>query len=469
VPERGDILEVTIESSGFEGTSIAHFDGIVVFVEGGVQGDIVRARVVRTKKKYIEAKVAEVLSPSPQRTEPRCKYFGTCGGCRWQHVKYESQLVFKQQHVTDALERIGNLRNVNVLPIIGSKETYFYRNKLEFSFGDRQWREHFSPQKNLNVEKDFALGFHIPQRYDKILDIDECHLQSELSNNILRFVKIFSKESGMPIYSSETNSGYWRNLVIREGKNTGDVMVNIVTFEDRPDLMKILSDKLTIEFPEISTIVNNINSRKSNIAIGDVEKVHYGTGMITDSIGSLVFHISANSFFQTNTRQAEILYSIAREYADLKTTDIVYDLYCGTGTISLFISQSVRNVIGIDIVQSSIENARVNAQINGIANCEFFAGDLKDVLVQGLESKSTFPFPDVLIVDPPRSGMHPKVVEQIAAMKVPRVVYISCNPATLARDLALLLPSGYDVEKVQPVDMFPHTYHIECVVKLRRS
>jgi 23S rRNA (uracil1939-C5)-methyltransferase len=468
MPQRGDILELTIESSAFEGMSIAHFDGMVVFVEGGVAGDSVRAKVFRTKKKHIEAKVVEVLKPSPQRTTPRCKYFGTCGGCTWQHVQYEAQLAFKQQHVIDALERIGGFKGVNVLPIIGFDDLYFYRNKLEFSFGDEAWltTPPLVPPLIGEGKGGVFLGFHVPQRYDKVLDIDECHLQSALSNEILRFVKKFSLESSLPVYSSKSHSGYWRNLVIREGKSTGDVMVNLVTFEDRSEIMHDLTKQLTTEFPEITTIVNNINTRKAQVAVGEIEKVYFGSGIITDKIGKYLFDISANSFFQTNTRGAEKLYSIAKEYAELKPSDIVYDLYCGTGTISIFISDAVKKVVGIDIIESSIQNARHNAEHNAIQNCEFIAGDLKDLLTKNTAwMKNHFP-PGVLIIDPPRSGMHPKAVEEIGRMKIKRIVYVSCNPATLARDVKMLAPFGYSIEKVQPVDMFPHTYHIESVAKL---
>ncbi len=470
MPARGDILELTIDSSGFEGTSVARHEGMVVFVEGAVAGDVVRARIFRTKKKHLEAKVVEVLQPSPNRTTPRCKYFGTCGGCRWQHVQYESQLAFKQQHVIDALERIGGFKGIQVLPIIPSKEIYFYRNKLEFSFGDRPWLETPPPAIPLEEKGDstrpMVLGFHIPQRYDKILDIDECHLQSELSNGILNAVKSFAVEHSLPAYTSLPQSGYLRNLVIREGKNTGDVMVNLVTFDDRPEIMKELTGELTKSFPEIVTVVNNITAKLANVAVGETEKVYYGSGVFTEKIGDLLFHLSANSFFQTNTHQAEMLYAVTKEFAELKPSDVVYDLYCGTGTISLYISGVVKQVIGIELVESSIINARMNAEVNGIRNCEFIAGDLRDLLTKDVGWKEKHAAPDVLIIDPPRSGMHPKAVEEIGVMKIPRIVYVSCNPATLARDLQLLSLFGYSIEKVQPVDMFPHTYHIESVTKL---
>ncbi|HTR81208.1 MAG TPA: 23S rRNA (uracil(1939)-C(5))-methyltransferase RlmD [Bacteroidota bacterium] len=471
MPEHGDILELSVESSGFEGTSIARHNGVVVFVEGAVAGDVVRARITGKKKKHLEAKVTGVLHASPARTEPRCSYFGTCGGCKWQHMQYASQTAFKRQQVVDALERIGGFGGIDVLPIVPSKEIYFYRNKLEFSFGDKRWLsdEEMSlpdlPQRRSD-KRETLLGFHIPQRYDKILDIHECFLESELSNGILNAVRGFAIKNSLPVYTSVPQSGYLRNLVIREGKNTGDVMVNLVTFDDRPDVMKSLTGELTAAFPEIVTVVNNITSKKANIAVGETEKVYYGEGVITEKVGRYLFHVSANSFLQTNTRQAETLFGIVKEFADLSPGDVVYDLYCGTGAISIFIADAVKQVIGIELVESAIVNARMNAEYNGIHNCEFIAGDMKDLLTKETEWRSKHSSPDVLIVDPPRSGMHPDAIAEIGAMKTPRIVYVSCNPATLARDLKLLAPFGYAVEKVQPVDMFPHTDHVESVARL---
>jgi 23S rRNA (uracil1939-C5)-methyltransferase len=461
----GDIVELTIESTGSEGKSIARLDGLVVFVEGAVAGDVVTAKIGKSKKKFAEAKVVEIIKPSPQRIEARCKYFGVCGGCKWQHVEYAAQLAFKHQHVVDALERIGGFKGLNILPIIGSDDVYYYRNKLEFSFSDRPWLTE-KDMENETASHGFALGFHVPQRWDKVLDIDECFLQSELSTGILNAVRAFALNNNIPAFSPDEEIGYFRNLVIREGKNTGDVMVNVVTFEDSPEVMEKLSLELRKQFPEITTVINNITKRKSQVAVGEYEKIYYGDGMIHDKLGKYLFQISANSFFQTNTKQAEKLYSIAKELAELKPADVVYDLYCGTGSIGIFISDAVKQVIGIELVESSIQNAKKNAELNGITNCEFIAGDLKDRLTKDVAWKEQFAQPNIIIVDPPRSGMHPKAVEELGKMQVPTIVYVSCNPATLARDLQLLSPFGYVVEKVQPVDMFPHTYHIECVAKL---
>ncbi len=461
----GDIVELTIESTGSEGKSIARVDGLVIFVEGAVAGDVVKAKIGKSKKNFAEAKVVEVIKPSPQRIEPRCQYFGTCGGCKWQHVEYNAQLAFKHQHVVDALERIGGFKGLNILPIVGSEDIFFYRNKLEFSFSVKPWLAE-QDLASLSDLPSLSLGFHVPQRWDKVLDINECFLQSELSTGILNAVRKFALENNIPAYEQETESGYFRNLVIREGKNTGDVMVNIVSFEDSPEVMGKLSDELQKQFPEITTIINNVTKRKSQVAVGEYEKIYYGDGIIHDKLGKYIFQISANSFFQTNTKQAEKLYSIAKEFAELKPTDVVYDLYCGTGSIGIYISDSVKQVIGIELMESSIQNAKKNAELNAIENCEFIAGDLKDRLTKDVAWKEQFAQPNVIIVDPPRSGMHPKAVEELGKMKVPTIVYVSCNPATLARDLQLLSPFGYVIEKVQPVDMFPHTYHIECVAKV---
>lgn len=462
----GDVVDVQIESTGFEGKSIARLDGLVIFVEGAVEGDRVKAKILKTKKKFAEAKVVEVLTPSPKRIEPRCSYFGTCGGCKWQHVEYASQLSFKQQHVIDAIERIGGIKNVPVLPIIGSADLYYYRNKLEFSFSEKGWQvTPPTPDEEESAASPIAVGFHIPQRWDKVLDVHECFLQSELSTGILNTVRDVALRHSIPAYSQEKESGYFRNLVIREGKNTGDVMVNVVTFEDSPDIMSLLTAELTAKFPEITTVINNVTKRKSQVAVGEYEKVYHGEGIIHDKIGSRLFQISANSFFQTNTRQAERLYSIVKEFAGLQQSDVVYDLYCGTGSIALYIADAVQQVIGIELAESSILNARMNAEINMVKNCEFIAGDLKDMLTKDNRWREDFPKPNVIIVDPPRSGMHPKAVEELGAMNVPTIVYVSCNPATLARDLQMLTSFGYAAEKVQPVDMFPHTYHIECVAK----
>ncbi len=480
--QRGTELTLTLDSFAFEGKSIARLDGLVVFVQGGVPGDDVRVKLTKIKKQFLEADVVEVLKKSSLRVEPRCKYFGTCGGCKWQYVDYKAQLDFKRQHVVDALERIGGFQNVVVNPTVGAEDIYFYRNKMEFSFGEkwltREELEKWKTAKEAGSQKSeigrrdsvFALGMHIPQRFDKVLDLDECHLQSEVSNQILNCVRQFSRDHSLSIYSTFTHTGYLRNLVIRQSAHTNELMVNLVTSDDQPELLLALRSLLLDEVPAITTIVNNITQRKSQVAIGESEKIYFGPGYITERIGRRTYRISANSFFQTNTRQAERLYDVAKRMACLQTSDVVFDLYSGTGTIALHIADDVREVIGIENVEAAVEDAKRNAEMNGVNNCTFLLGDLKDRLTKDVVWQENHPRSNVMIIDPPRAGMHERVVHEVMSMKPERIVYVSCNPATQARDLKIMCTdTGYRVSEVQPVDMFPHTYHIENVVSLARN
>jgi len=496
--KRGDEIRLNVDAAAFEGRSVGRVDDFVVFVEGAVPGDVVTARVLRTKKNYAEAKVVAVEQPSPFRVQPRCKHFGTCGGCRWQHVDYQVQLRFKQQHVLDAFERIGGFRDPFILPIIGSDDisseggyasgVYFYRNKMEFSFCDRQWLQeprrsgaelppHSASDKFElgNAQSlpavggragEVFLGLHVPQRYDKVLEIEECHLQSDASNRILDFVRSFARRRNLPAYSSKRGSGYLRFLVIRQSKRTQELLVNLVTYDDRPDVMKEFAAQLVDAVPEITTVVNTINSKKAQIAFGDRESVYVGEGVIHERLGRHVFTISASSFFQTNTAQAEKLYEVARSFAELKASDTVWDLYSGTGSIALFVSDGVNQVVGIESFASSVKDAERNAEANRVRNCTFILGDLKDRLTKETQWMRQQAGPDVMIIDPPRSGMHPKVVEEILGLAPPRIVYVSCNPATQARDVKALCAGKYALVKLQPVDLFPHTYHVENVAQL---
>lgn len=506
--QRGAELTLTLDSFAFEGKSIARHNGLVVFVQGGVPGDEVRVRLTKIKKQFLEADVVEVLKRSPLRVEPRCKYFGTCGGCKWQHVDYQAQLDFKRQHVVDALERIGGFQNVAVNPTLGAEEVYFYRNKMEFSFGEKwltreemdermgsmgdgedgrrgvlksEVRSQKSEIADLNREplpstleprtshlSRFALGMHIPQRFDKVLDLDECHLQSEISNRILNLVKQFCLERELSRYSTRTHTGYLRNLVIRQSAQTNELMVNLVTTDDQPELLSALSSLLIARVPSITTIVNNITQRKSQVAIGDYEKVYHGSGFISEKIGKRTYRISANSFFQTNTKQAERLYDVVKQMAQLQSDDVVFDLYSGTGTIALHVADDVKEVVGVENVEAAVEDAKKNAAANGVRNCTFILGDLKERLTKETAWLALHAKPNVMIIDPPRAGMHEKVVHEIVAMKPERIVYVSCNPTTQARDLKLMC-DAYRIVAVQPVDMFPHTYHIENVVSLRAA
>lgn len=452
---------------GAEGVSLARHDGFVFFVVGAVPGDEVLAQVVRLKKNFAEAKVIQIERPSPFRTDPRCEHFGVCGGCKWQHVQYQAQLRFKEKFVRDSIERIGGFKEPLLLPMIGAENEYFYRNKMEFSFSDQQWSEVRPERMPVKQETGLFLGLHVPQRYDKILDVRECHLQSKESNRILTITRDFFRSRNIGAYSSQDHSGYLRFLVVRQSQRTRDLMVNLVTHDDRPDVVRQYVETLLREIPEVTTVVNTINSRRAQVAYGEKEKVYHGPGIIREKFKEFTFSISAGSFFQTNTPQAEKLYEAATSLADLQRDDVVYDFYSGTGTIAIYVAKNVQHVVGFDSSLSATGDAERNAKENGIDNCTFIAGDLREQLLRDADWKRLYPSPDVIIADPPRSGMHPEVVEEIIRLSPKRLVYISCNPATQARDLTALCRKRFELIKCQPVDMFPHTYHVENIALLQ--
>jgi 23S rRNA (uracil1939-C5)-methyltransferase len=465
--KKRDIVEIKIDTLSGDGRTVGHYEGCVVFVEGSVPGDVVLARITKLKKNYCDAVTEKIVTFSRLRTEARCKHFGVCGGCRWQNLTYEAQLEYKRQLVVDAFTRIGSFQTPDILDAVPCSDPYWYRNKMEYTFSNYRWLTKDELDTLNTQEQEVALGLHIPGRYYKVLNIDECFLQSEMSPAILRRVRNECRALGLTVYSTKTHTGYLRHLVIRDGKRTGECMVNLVTTYDDEMSMTHLTNVLKKEFPGITTIVNNITDRKSMVAQGESEKIYYGGGSITEKLGDYTFGISANSFFQTNTLQAEKLYSIVKGFAELKNTDVVYDLYCGTGTIAIFLSDAVKQVIGIDIVESASTDAKKNAGLNGISNCFFYKGDLKEKLTRETDWQLKHPPPSVVVLDPPRSGVHPKGLEQVVNLKPDRIVYVSCNPATQARDAKLLASGGYNLIKVQPVDMFPHTDHVEAVALFR--
>jgi len=466
--QKGDEIVLTIESLSGDGKTVARQNGMVFFVEDAVPGDTVRARIWKLKKSYTEARAIELIKPSVNRVQPRCKHFGICGGCQWQNLSYETQLQSKRQQVVDAFERIGGFHNPEVLPVIGCESPYFYRNKMEFTFSGHRWFTDEEMLRTEEQERELALGLHVPQRYDKVVNIEECWLQSEGSSAIVNTVRDVCQKLNLSVYSTKTHEGYLRHLVIREGKRTGEVMVNLVTTYELHDSMQNITNTLLKQFPEITTIVNNITERKSMVAFGDRENVYHGAGFITERLGAFTFRISANSFFQTNTLQAERLYEVVKEFAELHPADVVYDLYSGTGTIAIYLSDNVERVIGIEVVESAIADAERNAELNTIANCYFLQGDLKETLTKESELLKEHARPTIVVADPPRSGMHPNVIKQIVKLSPLRVVYVSCNPATQARDARLLADGGYALQRIQPLDMFPHTDHVEAVALLVR-
>ena len=466
--KKGEIIKLEIESVAHGSEGIGRLHGLVVFVPGALPGEKVRARIVQKRRDYLRARAEEFLQRSPHRTDAPCPHFPACGGCKWQDVDYSYQLELKREIVAETLTRLGGFTDVPVHGTLPSPEIFGYRNKMEFSFSAQRWILLGEPDP-LPKPRDFALGFHVPGRFDKVLDIDRCWLQSDRGNGILTAVKRFALESGLPAWNARTHTGFWRFLVLREGKRTAQLMVNAVTSEHRPDLIARLARTLLERDPDITSIVNNTTTSVGGTAFGEREFPVHGPLTIQERLGDFVFEISANSFFQTNTLQAERLYARALEFARLSGSETVYDLYSGTGTISLFLSRKARLVVGIEVIPSAVADARRNAERNGVENCEFVAGDIAKEMKQADEIARRYGRPDVVVVDPPRAGVHPRGIRGILRLAPKRIVYVSCNPSTFARDARLLADSGYRLLQVQPVDMFPHTAHIELIAELERS
>lgn len=460
------ILEnVKIEAVAAEGKSLAHVDGTVVFVEFAVPGDIVNVKVTKKKKNYMEGFILEIVKPSEDRLQPFCEHFGICGGCRWQPLPYDMQLKAKQQQVWDQLVRIGHLEIPDISPILPSDKTKYYRNKLEFTFSNKRWIYNNEDPDSLTDEERLGLGFHVGKFFDKVLDIKHCSLQPEPSNEIRLFIREYAVTHNLEFYNIRENTGFLRNIIIRNNQ-VGDVMLTVCFAYDDQDKIVPMLDAIAVEFPQIKSLHYVINE-KLNDSISDLNCILYkGEDAIWETMGKLKFKIGPKSFYQTNSEQAYKLYSVAKEFAALTGNEVVYDLYTGTGTIAQFISDKASKVIGIEYVKEAIEDARINAEANGITNCTFFDGDMKDILTADFIKEHGKP--EVMIIDPPRAGMHPDVVKVIMEAAPERIVYVSCNPASQARDLAMMSPM-YEITAVQPVDMFPHTMHVEnvCALKLK--
>ncbi len=453
-----------MERYAAEGKSIAHLeDGKTIFVEGAVPGDIAEVLVLKNKKSYAEGKAMRVIEPSPDRVVPFCEHFGVCGGCKWQMLPYEKQLEYKQIQVTDQLTRIGHVVLPPIETIAGSDKQRFYRNKLEFTFSELSYltREEIEAAGTDEIKRKPALGFHAPGMFDKVVDIQTCHLQPEPTNKIKNLLRQISQEQNLPYYDHRKQEGWLRNMVIRVA-TTGEVMVNLIVKSERDELKMIL-DRLLQEVPEITSLHYTINPKVNDTIYDQTVHTYAGKGYIEEYLEDFRFKISPKSFFQTNTQQAERLYQITRDFAALTGNEVVYDLYCGTGSIGIFLSKGAKKIIGIEAVPDAIADAKLNAAWNGLEHCQFYAGDVSDIATDAFFEEHGRP--DVIITDPPRAGMHEKLIQQLLRMRAPRVVYVSCNPATQARDLQLL-DEAYKVIRLQPVDMFPHTHHIENVALL---
>ena len=459
--EKKFISNLEIVDIAEEGKGVAKHDSMVLFVERGVPGDVVDVELMRKKKSFNEARVTKVNRPSVHRAEAFCAHFGVCGGCKWQHMEYAAQLTFKQQYVENVLRRIGKIDVKDIEPILPSQHTRYYRNKLEFTFSNKRWLtdlDEVVPGESMD-----ALGFHVPGRFDKILKNENSYIQSDTSNSHRNAISEFAERTGISFYDLRAHTGALRNLIIRTS-STGEIMVIVVFAYPNQEQIHELMGFLAAEFPQITSLLYVINQKKNDTIFDQDIHVHAGRDFIYEEMEGLRFKVGPKSFYQTNSAQAYELYKITREFAELTGDQLVYDLYTGAGTIANFVARSAKHVIGVEYVPSAIEDARVNASINGIQNTEFYAGDMKDVLTADFVHEHGRP--DVIITDPPRAGMHPDVVQRILEMESPKIVYVSCNAATQARDLEILA-SKYEVVRIKPVDMFPHTQHVENVVLLK--
>ena len=456
---------IEVFDAGSKGKAIAKApDGRVIFLQNAVPGDVVTVQTTKKRKAYFEGVATDFHLLSDRRTTPKCKHFESCGGCKWQHMNYESQLYFKQREVENNLKRIGHLSLPEVQPILRAPSEYYYRNKMEFSFSDSRWLYPEELKQQGHIEDRNALGLHMPGMWDKVLDLDECHLQPHPSDAIRLEIKHFATKNNLPFFNPRSQTGLLRTLMIRTS-STGEIMVLIQFAKDEPEQRKLLLDHVINKFPEVTSLLYIINEKKNDTIYDQEVHCYYGREHILESMEGLTFRINAKSFYQTNSEQAYTLYKVVREYAGLTGKELVFDLYTGTGTIALFLAKNTRKMVGIEIVPDAISAAKVNARENKISNAEFVVGDMRSALSDQVVEE--YGIPDVLITDPPREGMHKDVVAQILKMSPPRIVYVSCNSATQARDLEMM-KEDYEILRVQPVDMFPQTHHVENVVLLEK-
>lgn len=455
------ITNLLIERIASEGKCLGHHEEKVVFVTGVAPGDVVDVRITKGKSSFMEGEPIKFHEYSKERMEPFCSHFGTCGGCKWQHINYDLQKTYKRQQVLDQFQRIAKVPIPEVMPTLGSEKTRYYRNKLDFTFSNKKWLTLDQIRSGEEFDRN-ALGFHIPKMFDKIIDVEHCYLQGNISNDVRNELRAFALENKLTFYDIRGQLGLLRNLIIRT-TSTGESMVIVQFGENDPESIQVVMEFLNQKFPEITALIYVINL-KGNETFHDLELVTFaGKDYIEEEMEGLKFRISPKSFYQTNSEQAYELYKVARDFADLKGDEVVYDLYTGTGTIANFVAKQAKQVIGIEYVEAAIEDAKLNSKLNGIENTLFYAGDMKDMLNE--EFIASHEKPDLIITDPPRAGMDEKVVQMLLRLEAPKIVYVSCNPATQARDVALLAEK-YEVEKIQPVDMFPQTYHVENVISL---
>ncbi|UCG12157.1 MAG: 23S rRNA (uracil(1939)-C(5))-methyltransferase RlmD [Deltaproteobacteria bacterium] len=469
--KKGMEIELEVEALAFGGRGLARVNGFVVFIDRALPGQRVLARIIRKKSSYAQARIVDVLEESPKAIAPRCVHFGTCGGCLWQNFPYHEQLQAKRDLVWECLAHIGNVSEDLVLPTLPSPEIYYYRNKMEFSFANRRWLQPEELELSRpDKPRDFALGLHVKGFYDRVLDIEECHLQNPLSVAIVKQVRRFVLASGLASYNTRDHTGFWRFLVVRDSKHNGEILVELITASHRraETVVAQLASGLQAKIPQVSTLVHGISGKKAQIASAETQEVIFGRGHLEEQLGELRFRVSPEAFFQTNSKGAKILLEEVAAGCSLSGSELVWDLYCGTGTIAIGLAKEARKVIGFELVDQALADARVNVRLNRVDNCAFVSGDMKTLLSKPAPLIDRCGRPDVVVTDPPRAGMHPSVVNSLVALGPARMVCVSCNPATLARDLKMMTEK-YRLLRVQPVDLFPHTPHIEAVAVLERK
>ena len=457
------ILEkVKIIDTANKGKSITKYQDRVIIVENGVPGDICDILIYKKRRKYWQGEIKKIHKFSKQRTSPKCEHFGTCGGCKWQNMNYNAQLKFKEKEVLNNLERIGNISINKYKNIIGSTKSYFYRNKMEFTFSNKRWLTKKEIASNIKIEEKNACGFHVPGMFDKVIDLNNCYLQKEPSNKIRLSINTFARKNNLSFFDIRKQKGFLRNLIIRTS-TTNDLMVIVQFFERNITKINLLMEYIKNSFTEITSLLYTINQKANNTIYDQKIICYHGKNYIQEKIDHLIFNIGPKTFFQTNSEQAALLYSKTKELAKIKKNDIIYDLYTGTGTIAQYVASSAKKVVGIDSVKEGIDAAYINAKQNNINNCIFYTGDMKDIFSDNFIEENGCP--DIIITDPPRDGMHKKVIEQILKIKAKRIVYVSCNSATQARDINIL-KELYKITNIQPIDMFPQTHHVENIVVL---
>jgi 23S rRNA (uracil1939-C5)-methyltransferase len=461
--KKGAEIEVEIESLAFGGMGVSRLNDKITFVKNAIPGQKVRARITKKKKSYLEARKLVVIDESPNSVPARCEHFNDCGGCTFQNLDYAHQLSEKENQIKELFYRIGKFKNINIASIQECNNQFHYRNKMEFTFSNM---EYIPEIEKLREASDFVLGLHAPGRWDKILDINECHIQSVIANQILEIIK--KNTFTIPPYNIRNHKGFLRNVIIRVSENTNDIMVNLVTSKENIDLLNHVKSVLIKKVPQISCIVNNITSRKSGVSSGEKQILLHGNDYIIEKLGDYKFKVSADSFFQTNTKQAEKLYKIILEEASLTGKEIVYDMFCGTGSIALYLSKYVKYVYGFEIVTTAVEDARENASLNHVKNAFFFEGNLENIF-RNNQDMNIVNTPDVIVVDPPRAGLHVNTIADILDRTPKKIIYVSCNPSTQARDVEILCKDFYDLINLRPVDMFPHTPHVENVATIIRK